>query len=67
MKKKFEEILESHGIFGEDVESILYAVSDMLTFVADKTKQEEPYATTSISNLEKAAYEIFSIASDMSE
>lgn len=65
MREKFEEILKEHGIYGEDPEEILYAVQDMLLFVADETKEKEPYAVVSISNLEKAAYEVFSLAGDM--
>lgn len=58
MKQKFENILERHGIFGEDVEEVLFAVSDMLEFMADKMATKEPYATESISKLENAAYEV---------
>ena len=65
MREKFEEILQEHGIFGEDPEEILYAVQDMLEFVADKTKREEPYAVNNIDRLEKAAYEVFSLAGDI--
>lgn len=65
MKEKFENILKEHGICGEDVEEILYAVSDMLNYVADKTKQDEPYATNSIERLEKAAYEVYDLANEL--
>ena len=65
MREKFESILKEHGIYGEDVEEILYAVHDMLIAVADKTKEEEPYATNYIDRVEKAAYEVYSIASDI--
>lgn len=63
MKEKFEAILKEHGIYGEDAEEILYAVNDMLLFVADKIKKEEPYATITIDRFEKAAYEVYSLAS----
>ena len=63
MKEKFEKILEEHGIYGEDVYEILYAVNDMLLLVADKIKEEEPYATNTIDRIEKAAYEVFDLAS----
>ena len=36
-----------------------------LTEVADETKKKEPYATTSIDRLEKAAYEVFSLANGL--
>lgn len=65
MKEKFEAILNEHGIYGEDVEEILYAVHDMLLLVADETKEKEPYATNSIDRIEKAAYEVFNLASDL--
>ena len=65
LKEKFESILKEHGIYGEDVEDILYAVHDMLVCVADDTKKKEPYATNSIDRLEKAAYEVFSLANDL--
>ena len=65
MREKFEYILKEHGIYGEDIEEILFAVSDMLNFVADKTKSEESYATNSIDRLEKAAYEVFSLANEL--
>ena len=65
MREKFEDILRQHGIYGEDVEEILYAVHDILIAVVDQTKEEEPYATNYIDRVEKAAYEVFSIASDL--
>ncbi len=65
MREKFESILEEHGIYGEDVEEILYAVSDMLDYVADKIKEDESYATTSIDELGKASYAVFSLANDL--
>lgn len=65
MREKFESILEEHGIYGEDVEEILYAVSDMLDYVANKIKEDEPYATTSIDELGKASYTVFSLANDL--
>ena len=37
----------------------------MLIAAADKTKKEEPYATNYIDRIEKAAYEVYSIASDI--
>jgi len=61
MKDKFQEILNNHGIYGEDVENVLVAVHDMLILMADKTKKEYPYATVSINKLENAAYEVFNL------
>ena len=65
MKEKFESILNDHGIYGENIEEILYAVQEMLEYVADETKKKEPYATNSIDRLEKDAYEVFSLANDL--
>lgn len=65
MKGKFESILKEHGIYGEDIEEVLYAVHEMLEYVADDTKKKYPYATNSIDRLEKAAYEIFSLANGL--
>ena len=65
MKEKFESILNDRGIYGEDIEEILYAVHEMLVYVADETKKNEPYARNSIDRLEKAAYEVFSLANDL--
>lgn len=65
MKEKFESILKEHGIYGEDVEEILYAVNEMLTYAADSMKEKYPFARNSIDRLEKAAYEVFSLANDL--
>lgn len=65
MKEKFEDILRKHGLYCEDAEEILYAVHDMLIAVADETKEKEPYATNYIDRIEKAAYEVFSLANDI--
>ena len=59
MKERFEIILNEHGIYGEDVEEILFAVHDMLAFMADKTYKEEPYATETVRKYNSAAYEVF--------
>lgn len=58
MREKFNDILKNHGIYGENIEEILYAVSDILEFVVKETKKSEPYATNSIDRLEIAAYEV---------
>ncbi|MGN0318718.1 MAG: hypothetical protein ACI4E1_12380 [Lachnospira sp.] len=59
MKEKFESILNEHGIYGEDIEQVLYAVHDMLAFMADKTYEEEPFAHETIRKYNNAAYEVF--------
>ncbi len=65
MKEKFESILKDHGIYGEDVEEILYAVSEMLDYMADKTREEEPYATNTIDRIEAAAREVFDLTMEV--
>ena len=65
MREKFEKILNDHGICGEDIEEILYSVSDMLKLAAEETKENEPYAINSIDRLEKAAYEVSNLATDL--
>lgn len=65
MKEKFEWILHNHGIYAEDVKEILYAVSDMLEYAAEKIKQEEPYAVNSIRKLEDAAYQVFALSNEL--
>lgn len=65
MKEKFDEILKRHGIYGEDVEEILYSVSEMLELVVDETKEKEPYATNSINRLEVAAREVWNLSIDL--
>ena len=44
---------------------LIYAVHDMLVLVADETKEKEPYATITICDLEKAAYMVFDLVSEM--
>lgn len=65
MREELNSILEEHGIYGEDVETVLTAVADMLDFVADKIKKEEPYATNTIKDIERAAYEVFSLTNNL--
>lgn len=65
MKEKFDKILNEHGIYGEDAEKILYAVSDILKFVAEETKKKEPYARNSIERLQIAAYEVSALTADL--
>lgn len=57
MKKKFNEILHNYGIeIGMDNSvEILYAMEEIFEYAAKKTKETEPYATSTISNYEVAA------------
>lgn len=65
MREKFDEILKRHGIYGEDVEEILHSVQDILEYVAEETRKNEPYATNSINHLEIAAREVFELSIDL--
>lgn len=65
MKEKFDKILNKHGIYEEDAEKILYAVSDILKFMAEKTKEKEPYARNSIERLQIASYEVSALIGDL--
>jgi hypothetical protein len=67
MKKVFENILKEHGIYGEDVEEILYAVQDMLEAVARSVEEVAPYATNTLKRLETASYEVFGLTNYMHE
>lgn len=58
MKEKFESILKKNGIYSDNIEDVLYAVSDMLYCLQDKIKEKEPYAIHSINRLEVAAQEV---------
>ena len=58
MREKFESILKKNGVRSENVEDVLYAVSDMLCCLQDKIKEKEPYATHTINSLEAAAQEV---------
>ncbi len=44
MRNKFEEILHSNGIYGEEVTDILTSVQEMLEYMADDTEGKYPYA-----------------------
>lgn len=65
MEEKFKEILENHGIYGEDITEILYAVCEMFQYIADDTKKKYPYATNSIDRYEKAAIEISMLINEL--
>lgn len=65
MRKNFDQILERHGIYGEDAEEILYAVQEMLEYTAEETKKNEPYATNSIKRMKTAAREVFNLTIDL--
>lgn len=61
MRDKFEQILKNHGIYGEDIEEIIYSVSEMLELMTEDTKKNEPYAINSINRMESAAREVFGL------
>lgn len=65
MNKKFEEILNNNGIYGEDVTDILHSVQEMLEYMADDIKEKEPYATNTIERYNQASYTVFSLISEL--
>ena len=67
LRDKFNKILENHGIFCEDAEEILLAVSDMVDLVVDELEEKESYATVTIGNLEKVAYELFDLSARLDD
>ena len=67
-KVKLEEIKSKYPtlvLMDDDIADAFNMVSDILTAEADAIKEKEPYATASISRLEAAAYEVFSICGDI--
>ena len=67
MRNNFEVILRKHDIYGQDIETILAAVSDMLFLVAEETKKNEQYAINTIVSLEKAAYEVSYLINELED
>lgn len=65
MKEKLNQIMKDHGIFGEEVETILEVVQDMLTCAADDLKENSPQAIKSIDDLEKAARTIWDLQTNL--
>ena len=66
-REKFLEILKDHGIYDDDVEEILYAVTDMLNYMADKMESAEPYAVTTIKHTRDAAHEVRSMVYELED
>ncbi len=65
MENKFKEILENHGIYGEDVTEVLYAVCDIFEYMAEETRKSEPYATNAIKRYEAASKEISMLVNEL--
>lgn len=66
-RDKFLEILKDHGIYDDDIEEILCAVTDMLNEQADKVEAAEPHAWVSVRNMRNAAQEVRSLVYDLDE
>lgn len=66
MKERLQQILNDHGIFGEEVETVLCAVHDMLVCVTDDLKKNEPNAINAIDEMERAASVICDLQTDLS-
>ena len=65
MRDRFEKILNQHGVYGEDVVEILFAVSDMLELSADDLEKNEPYAVITIKRLREAAHDVWELGIDL--
>ena len=61
MRQDFEAILNNYGVECAEVEKVLYAAREMLELAAQEIAEKEPYASTSISNLENAAREVYDL------
>lgn len=66
MKERLQQILNDHGIFGEEVETVLNAVHDMLVYVTDDLKENEPDAINTIDEMERAASVICDLQTNLS-
>lgn len=62
--ENLKEIMSKHLICSEDeaLEAIEF-VQELLEAQANETREKYPYATRSIDNLNKAAYEVFDLES----
>lgn len=60
-KEQLKEIMKRHCIVDCEVEDVIYFVQDLLEFRADELKENEPYATRSIDQLEAAAREVWDL------
>lgn len=57
-----KQILADNGLAGEDVENVLDTVEALLHAVADKLRQDEPEATTTINSMESAARQVYELS-----
>ena len=67
-KETLEQIKRKYSVLivsDDDVVDAVNLGNDIMTAEADAIKEREPTATASISRLESAAYEVFSIGGDI--
>lgn len=67
-KEKFDEIKQNHRtllVLEDDVEEAIEFVWELLTAEADALKEKCAYATKSIAEMEKAAYQVFEVQSEI--
>ena len=67
-KEKFEEIRRAHDtvlFHTDDAIAALQFVHELLLAEVDAVKDKSPYAITTIKQLEQAAYQVFSLSSDI--
>lgn len=65
MREKLIEIMNEHGLYGDDPEEVIKAVYELICYKADKMKKEYPYAVVEIQDLERAAYKIFELLNEV--
>lgn len=67
-KEKFEKVRQAHDtvlFHTDDAITALQFVHELLIAEAVAVKAKAPYATTTIKQLEQAAYQVFSLAGDI--
>ena len=64
--KTVKEILDHHGLYGEDPGTVCKAVADMLDLYADTVEEREPYATTT-ADLRRIAMQVYSLENDLAD
>lgn len=66
-KQKFEEILTRNAMVSSEVDDAIAFVTELLEFKTDELKRNEPYATRTIRELEKAANEVWNLQDYISD
>lgn len=64
-KSELKELMNKHGIIECELNDVCNFVSELLHRKAREIEQMEPYATKTIAELDKAAYEAFVLIDDI--